>query len=361
MAPVKAAVTASTPDRNTSSVPPHEPPPMDQTDLDIVAALQIAPRVPANALADILGEPASTITRRLKRLQQDRLMKVIGRFAWPLVTSGNPRQLWFKCQPGQALEVAEKLRGFREIQFLLVTSGSADIYADLYPLHGSDINELLSRSVPSIPGVASIESQLVLESKRVGHSWRLDRLKPEQVAALEVHRVPVNKPPMTSIDELSDIEFGTLLQLGQNARVTAAEVARSLNISSSSAYRTIQLLLNNGSISPRVEMEPAAAGFTLHAIISLQVKPKFIAAALENLSVKKSARMVSMVTGKASIIYHGTFRGPDELAHFITDEIGALSGIQSIDTCVGLNVLRRYWMDRDGELMGDQVEGLLTR
>lgn len=337
------------------------PLPMDQTDLDIVAALQIAPRVPATVLAEILHEPASTITRRLKRLQQDRLMKVIGRISWPLITSGNPQQLWFKCEPGRALEVAKKLRDFREIQFLLVTAGSADIYADLFPLHGSDINELLSRSIPSIPGIVSVESQLVLESQRVGHSWQLDRLSTEQVEALAVHRVPVDEPPMTSVDELSEIEFGTLLQLGQNARVSAAEVARSLNISSSSAYRTIQLLLNNGAISPRVEMEPAAAGFPLNAIISLQVKPKSIATALEHLSVKKSARMVSMVTGKASIIYNGTFSGPDELAHFITEEIGALPGIQAMDTCVGLSVLRRYWMDRDGELMGDQVEGLLTR
>jgi hypothetical protein len=32
-----------------------------------------------------------------------------------------------------------------------------------------------------------------------------------------------------------------------------------------------------------------------------------------------------------------------------------------MDTCVGLNVLRRYWMDRDGIFIGDQVEGLLRR
>ncbi|MBP2218041.1 Lrp/AsnC ligand binding domain-containing protein [Arthrobacter sp. CAN_C5] len=95
----------------------------------------------------------------------------------------------------------------------------------------------------------------------------------------------------------------------------------------------------------RVEVK-AADHFILRAIISL-VKPKSNAKAFERLTAKRPARMVSMVTGKASIIYHGTFRGPDELAHFITDEIGALSGIQSIDTCVDLNGLRRYWMDRD--------------
>ncbi len=35
-------------------------PQLDETDLDIVAALHIAPRVPTAALADILGIPTST-------------------------------------------------------------------------------------------------------------------------------------------------------------------------------------------------------------------------------------------------------------------------------------------------------------
>jgi hypothetical protein len=32
-----------------------------------------------------------------------------------------------------------------------------------------------------------------------------------------------------------------------------------------------------------------------------------------------------------------------------------------MDTSVALNVTRRYWMDRDGAFIGDQVEGLLRR
>src|SRR3954453_14083481 len=135
---------------------------MDDTDLDIIAALQIAPRVPANALGKILGVPTSTITRRLNRLQNERLMKVIGRFAWPLVLSGNPHQLWICCEPGRAAEVAEKLKAFPEVQFVMTTSGTGDVYADLFPLLGSDINDLISNRIPSLPGIRSIETRLVL-------------------------------------------------------------------------------------------------------------------------------------------------------------------------------------------------------
>lgn len=334
---------------------------IDETDLDIIAALQTAPRVPANALSEILGVPTSTITRRLNRLQQDRIMKVIGRFAWPLVLSGNPQQLWICCEPGQSTEVAKQLKAFAEIQFVMTTSGTGDIYADLYPLHGSDINDLITNRIPSLPGIRSMESRLVLDSRRVGQNWRFQRLTPDQTEALAAHVVPVNQPALGSLDELSDLEFGTMCELGRNARASAAEVARTLNVSSSSAYRAIQMLLATGAISPRVEVEPSAVGFPLSAVVTLQVKPKSIAAVLDQLSSHESARMISMVTGQAPVVFHGVFRSPTDLADFITEDIGALPGIQTMDTSVGLNVLRRYWMDREGIFIGDQVEGLLRR
>ena len=334
---------------------------MDETDLDIVAALQVAPRVPANSLGEILGVPTSTITRRLNRLQNERLMKVIGRFAWPLILSGNPQQLWVRCLPGQARHVAEQLKAFPEIQYVMTTSGTCDLYADLFPLRGSNVNDLLSTRIPSLPGIKSVESRLVLDSRRVGQSWRLGRLSQAQTEALAAHIVPVNQPALRSMEDLTDVEFGTMCELGRNARASAAEVARTLDVSSSSAYRAIQMLLATGAISPRVEVEPSAVGVPLTAIISLQVKPKSIGTVLDRLATYDSARMISMVTGKAPVVFHGVFRGPDELAEVITRDIGALPGIQAMDTCVGITVLRRYWMDRDGVFIGDQVEGLLRR
>lgn len=334
---------------------------MDETDLDIVAALQVAPRVPANSLGEILEIPTSTIARRLNRLQDERLLKIIGRFAWPLILSGSPQQLWVRCLPGQAGRVAEQLKTFPEIQFVMTTSGTCDIYADLFPLRNSNLSDLMVNRIPCLTGITSVESRMVLDSRRVGQSWRLGRLSEAQTEALAVHVVPVNEAALPAMEDLTDVEFGTMRELGRNARASAAEIARILDVSSSSAYRAIQMLLTTGAISPRVEVEPGAVGFPLNAAISLQVKPKLIGTVLDRLATHDSARMISMVTGKAPVVFHGLFRGPDALAEFIIRDIGALPGIQTMDTSVGITVLRRYWMDREGVLIGKQVEGLLQR
>lgn len=193
----------------------------------------------------------------------------------------------------------------------------------MFPLLGTDIDDLLSNQIPSLPGIRSIETRLILDSRRVGQSWRFQRLTPDQNDALAGHVVPVNLPALGSIDELSDLEFGTMCELGRNARASAAEVARTLNVSSSSAYRAIQMLLGTGAISPRVEVEPCAVGFPLTAVVSLQVKPKTISDVLDQLSGHESARMITMVTGQAPVVFHGVFRNPRSLADFITEDIGA--------------------------------------
>ena len=120
--------------------------------------------------------------------------------------------------------MAEQLKTFPEIQFVITTSGTCDIYADVFPLRGTDVNDLLSNRIPLLPGIKSVETRLVLDSRRVGQSWRLGRLSRAQTEALRRHIVPVNQPALRSLEELTDLEFGTMCELGRNASASAAEV-----------------------------------------------------------------------------------------------------------------------------------------
>ena len=78
----------------------------DDADLDLVAALQIAPRAPLNTVAEILETSASTATRRLQRLQDLGLLRFICTVHWSLLTTGNPYAVWIRCRPGMISEVA---------------------------------------------------------------------------------------------------------------------------------------------------------------------------------------------------------------------------------------------------------------
>lgn len=332
---------------------------LDDTDLDIVAALHIAPRVPTAALADVLGIPTSTLSRRLARLQAERVLRVVGRYAWELITSSNPFELWITAAPGEARRVLEALLHIPDIQFAMHASGPSDIYAHLFPLLGSDSEELLAERIPSIPGVRAVDSRMILESAKVGQSWRFDRLADAQVAALEEHVQAVTAPPVTHLAELSELELRTMAELGRNARVTAAEVARTVGTSSSTAARAIRMLLQSGAVSPRVEIQPELVGYPLNAVVTIDVRPSAIQDVLSSLTDHPSVRLLSTVTGDFPISLYAVFGGPVELARFIRDDLGGRPDVRAVSSVAALRLRRRYWIDREGHLLGQQVQDVL--
>ncbi|MFD5316805.1 Lrp/AsnC family transcriptional regulator [Streptomyces sp. NPDC127098] len=334
---------------------------LDDVDLDLVAALQIAPRTPVNALAEVLDSSASTIARRLGRLRSERLLRVVGRLDWPLITTENPRQVWINCVPGRSAEVAGHILELAEVQTLLLTTGKADIYCTVYPLLGTDIFDLLTNRLPGIPGIVSTESQLVLRAHTMGQSWRLHRLDAEQTERLREHAVQVTGERLTSPEQLSDLERSALELMAANGRITAADIARELGVSRSTAYRTSQHLLECGALWPRVEIEPTLLGYPLNALVSLTAQPQAIPELLDTLGGHPSARYVSMVAGSSSVIHYGVYRDEEDLARFITHDLGAFPGVTGVDTCVGVRVLRRHWTARDGVRLGPRLDGFLRR
>jgi DNA-binding Lrp family transcriptional regulator len=332
---------------------------LDDADLDLVAALQVAPRAPMSALAEVLGASASTIGRRLARLEEEQLLRVIGQVEWPMVSEGNPHHVWVATAPGQARQVARHLSELPEVPFVATTTGRADVYCSLQAARRSRARELLMTEIPSIPGVRSTHSELVLRALTKSDSWRLSRLGATQVRTLRAagDPRPQDRPARTATAsataELSTDELRTVELLRRDGRATAAELARATGISQSTAYRLTQSLLRRGLVRPRVEIEPALLGYALEVVVALHATPGAIQEVADTLARHPSARYVSIVAGTSSVIHHGVFRDEDELAELLTHDLATLPGITACEVSVMLDVLRRYWIGRaNGRLLG---------
>lgn len=324
--------------------------PLDDADLDLVAALQVAPRAPLSALADALGSSASTVGRRLTRLADERLLRVIGQVEWPMLAEGTPLHIWVATVPGQARQVAGRLAELPEIPFVATTTGRADVYCSLHATRRAWARELLMSRIPSVPGVRSAHTELVLRAATKSDSWRLRRLGDDQLRALREVADPVDEP--AAVADFGAEELGAVELLRHDGRVSAAEVARALGISRSTAYRLTQSLLRRGLVRPRVEIEPALLGYALEVVVELQAAPGTIQQVADALARHPSARYVSIVAGTASVIHHGVFRDEEGLAAFLTHDLAAFPGITACEVSVMLDVLRRYWIGReDGRLV----------
>lgn len=329
---------------------PSTPPVLDDADLDLVAALQVAPRAPLSALAEVLGSSASTVGRRLARLAEERLLRVIGQVEWPMLAEGNPMHIWVATAPGQAWEVARQLSELPEIPFVATTTGRADVYCSLHATRRDRARELLMTRIPSVPGVRSAHTELVLRATAKSDSWRLRRLDDAQVRALREVADPVEEP--AAVTGFGDDELRAMELLRRDGRASAADVARGLGINRSTAYRLTQSLLQRGLVRPRVEIEPALLGHPLEVVIELHAAPGAIQEVADALARHPSARYVSIVAGTSSVIHHGVFRDEDGLAELLTRDLATLPGITACEVSVVLDVLRRYWIGReDGRLL----------
>ncbi|GAA1884557.1 Lrp/AsnC family transcriptional regulator [Paeniglutamicibacter psychrophenolicus] len=337
---------------------------LDDADLDLVAALQLAPRAPINMIAEVIGVKPTTASRRLANLQERGVLRVIASARWTVLTSGNPYVVWIKCTPGRTRAVADALREVPEVQSIMLTTGITDLYCTIYPLPGTDINDLLTVRLPLIEGVDSLRSDLVLRAASEGFGWRLHRLDAEATAKLTAlaDYDPASGTAGAPVPELGAAELDALGMLLDDGRVSSAKVARELGISTSSAYRVVQSLLESGTARPRAEIEPALLGYPITALITLQIQPRHIPEALAHLSSHASARYTVMTAGPASVFYHGVFRDEEELADFTTGDLGDLPGVVGMNMSMVLRVLRRQWIDRgEGFVLGARRTELLPR
>lgn len=315
---------------------------LEAGDLDLVAALQLAPRVNMQVLASTLGVSTGTVSRRLARLRERYSLRIVGQIPWWL-DGTTPHHVWVSTTPGRTGEVAEAVARLTEAQFVASTTGRADVYCILHPRRREDAAELLTATLPSIQGVAATHSELGLHRYVSGSAWRLHRLTDEQERTLAEHR---HGPPPDRPVPMDDDERAIAAALHRNGRASAAEIAREVDKSASTAYRMTQSVLDRGLVQPRVEIEPALLGYPLEAVISLSTSPGTMRVVATALAQHPSARYVTTVAGTSSVIHHGLFRNEDDLATFLSEDLGRHSGITAFEVSTVLSVLTRYWSPR---------------
>ncbi|WP_037312319.1 Lrp/AsnC family transcriptional regulator [Amycolatopsis orientalis] len=320
---------------------------LTEPDLDLIAALQVAPRASVAVLAEALGVSASTVGRRLLRLEEQRILRVIGQVDWTARARGNPRHVWVTTEPGASGSAAKALARFPEVQLAAETAGRSDVYLAVHVPDRAQTRELLAERIPGVPGVAGTHSELVLRALTRAHSWRLHRLSEDQHEILSRELVTPDPSGSFDADKAGPDERRLIGLMAGNGRITAAEAGRMLNLSQSTAYRLIQSTLRRGVVRPRVEVEPAQLGYELEAVIALTIAPGAIQTVAEELARHPSARYVSIVAGTASVIHQGVFRNEDEMADFLTRDLAPLPGITALQVSVVLRMLRRYWLYRE--------------
>ena len=142
---------------------------MDNLDRRIIELLQVNGRASNARIARDVGVSEGTVRRRLRRLIQDEIIRVVavpdpGKMGYSTVAL-----IGVQTDPDKIDDVAESLAELSETQYVSLTTGSFDIFVWVALPNSEQLGNFLRRKVGLTPGIRRTETFVSLAIRKKGY------------------------------------------------------------------------------------------------------------------------------------------------------------------------------------------------
>ncbi len=144
---------------------------LDRLDCKLIRVLQTDGRMPNNAIAQELGISEYTVRRRLKRLLDDGIIRIVA-VAKPIdlgfEIAGN---LKIHIDLKKTERVLENLKKIDSLIYVALTTGGTDVDADFIVRSLKEFNDLIFQQISKIDGVLSTDTSLLVDIVKDKYEW----------------------------------------------------------------------------------------------------------------------------------------------------------------------------------------------
>ena len=143
---------------------------MDDLDRKIIELLQINGRASNARIARDVGVSEGTVRRRLRRLVQDEIIRVVAVPDPEKMGLSTVALIGIQADPDKLDDVAERLAALPETQYVSLTTGSFDLFIWVALLSSEELGNFLRHRVGVVTGVRRTETfvNLVIVKKGYG-------------------------------------------------------------------------------------------------------------------------------------------------------------------------------------------------
>ena len=139
---------------------------MDELDRKIIGLLQLDGRASNAKIAREVGVSEGTVRRRLRRLIQDDVVKVVAVPNLEKMGYGTTALIGLQTRPGKSDEVAEALARLEEVHYAAITTGAYDIFVWAGLESAESLGTFLRTKVGVIDAVNRTETFVNLSIKK---------------------------------------------------------------------------------------------------------------------------------------------------------------------------------------------------
>ncbi|MFF0156903.1 Lrp/AsnC family transcriptional regulator [Streptomyces sp. NPDC005263] len=310
----------------------------DALDLKLLQALQLDGRAPFNRIADVLGVSDQTVARRFRRLRTAVRLRVLG------ITDESRlgRSTWLlrlRCTPDAAEQLAGALARRPDTAHVSVISGGTEVMCAMKPRTRQTKGLLLDR-LQRTPRVTSVSAHCLLHHFYGGPAgWlsKINALSPEEQTALSPPAVEPAGAPVA----LDDADEALLDVLSRDGRAPLTELQASTNLPESAVRRRLDRLRSTGVLYLDVQFNHERLGHGVVAMLWLTVAPASLADVGHTLATHPEVRFAAATTGQANIVAATLHPSTGDVYTYLSDKIGALDGVRSIETALTLREVKQ--------------------
>lgn len=159
---------------------------MDELDYEILAILQEDGRRPFTEIGKTLQVSEGTIRKRVARLTEDGIIRIIGLVDPHRVGFDAPAIIHVTVAPPHLEEAAQQIAKFPEVSYLLMVAGDYDLMVEVRCQDREHLADLLRNRLQKINGVQRTVTALVLHTYKLSEPSVLDFESSENTTTAEV-------------------------------------------------------------------------------------------------------------------------------------------------------------------------------
>ncbi len=139
---------------------------------------------------------------------------------------------------------------------------------------------------------------------------------------------------------IDELDLKLIQELQKDGRARHVDLAKKLNVVEGTVRKRIKNLVGNNIIKTITVPNLRKLGYNFISFMALEVRVADLREIAENLAKKPNVCYLAFVTGRYDMVAFVRCRSPEELAHFIENEISAIPGIRRTETFVNLEIIK---------------------
>ncbi|MFD3652165.1 Lrp/AsnC family transcriptional regulator [Streptomyces sp. NPDC058620] len=315
---------------------------MDELDLELITALQAAPRAPWAQLAGPLGVDAATLSRRWARLRDSGAAWVTCYSGASQVAYGALALIEVTCLPQAREALAARCALHPQALSVELVAGSGDLLLTVATTSRDMMTEYVL-ALGRIPEVTGTRTHLVQHLHREGSQWRFDSLSRDQRRGLPDHSPGPGPDPGPVTRE----ERRLMLALAPDGRRSLVSLATELDRPESTVRRLLAGVLGSGKAVLRCEAAQPYTGWHTSVTLWISVPPTELGRVASELAALRDTRLSASTATEANLLAVVWAHGTNDIARYEARIAANFRDLRILNRAVTLR-----WIKRMGRVIG---------